>query len=140
MKTCPPGRGFILDENENCVCPPGYAFDENGNCVPCPSELGFIVDAQGRCVCDFSRGLILDPVNGRCICPPGQELNEDGICVDSKLIWIFQRNIVLQTPLKFHNILNAFPHLDKNLITLNICVKAGPVEYFFGSLCKHSSL
>ena len=84
VKTCPPGRGFILDENENCVCPPGWAFDENGNCVPCPSELGFIVDAQGRCVCDSSRGLILDPVAGRCICPPGYELNENGICVESK--------------------------------------------------------
>ena len=84
VKTCPPGRGLILDENENCVCPPGYAFDENGNCVPCPSELGFIVDSQGRCVCDSSRGLILDPVAGRCICPPGQELNAQGICVDSK--------------------------------------------------------
>ena len=85
VKTCPPGRGFILDENENCVCPPGYAFDENGNCVPCPKELGFIVDSQGKCVCDSSRGLILDILSGRCVCPPGYELNEQGICVESKL-------------------------------------------------------
>jgi len=58
VKTCPPGKGLILDENENCVCPPGYAFDENGNCIPCPSNLGFIIDSNGRCVCDSSRGLV----------------------------------------------------------------------------------
>jgi hypothetical protein len=69
------------------VCPPGYAFDENGNCVPCPKELGFVVDSQGRCVCDSSRGLVLDVIAGRCVCPPGQELNEQGICVDSKCLF-----------------------------------------------------
>ncbi len=84
MKTCPPGKGLILDENEKCVCPPGYAFDENGNCIPCPSDRGFIVDSNGRCVCDSSRGLVLDPTTNRCVCPPGKELDKDGFCVDSK--------------------------------------------------------
>jgi hypothetical protein len=75
---------LILDENEKCVCPPGYAFDENGNCIPCPSDRGFIVDSNGRCVCDSSRGLVLDPTTNRCVCPPGKELDKDGFCVDSK--------------------------------------------------------
>jgi hypothetical protein len=84
VKTCPPGKGLILDENENCVCPPGYAFDDNGNCIPCPSDRGFIIDSNGKCVCDSSKGLVLDPTTKRCVCPPGKELDQNGFCVDSK--------------------------------------------------------
>merc|ERR1719490_572408 len=51
VKTCPPGRGLVLDAREECVCPPGHAFDEDGNCIPCPREFGFIVDERGVCVC-----------------------------------------------------------------------------------------
>ena len=83
-----------MDENENCVCPPGYAFDENGNCIPCPSDRGFVVDSDGRCVCDSSRGLVLDPTTKRCVCPPGKELDPNGFCVDSKLILILMLTLM----------------------------------------------
>jgi hypothetical protein len=35
VKTCPPGRGLMINEYDECVCPPGQAFDENGICIPC---------------------------------------------------------------------------------------------------------
>ena len=84
VKTCPPGRGLILDERENCVCPPGHAFDENGVCIPCRREHGFIIDSAGYCVCDSSRGLVFDRTTGVCVCPPGYEKNPEGYCVESE--------------------------------------------------------
>ena len=39
VKTCPPGRGLVLNAREECVCPPGHAFDEDGNCIPCPRSV-----------------------------------------------------------------------------------------------------
>ena len=84
VKTCPKGRGLVLDENENCVCPPGHAFNEDGVCIPCREDLGFIINSAGYCVCDASRGLVFVPATGRCECPPGQILNENGFCEDGK--------------------------------------------------------
>ena len=123
VKTCPPGKGLILDEKENCVCPPGYAFDENGNCIPCPSDRGFIVDSEGRCVCDSSKGLVLDPSTKRCVCPPGKELNENGFCVDGKSFW----NIVVNKGNVYFEVLMpwpcsrvaAWPRIGANKIIVN---------------------
>ena len=87
VKTCPPGKGLIFDENENCVCPPGYTFDDDGNCVLCRTDLGFII-VGGKCICDSSRGLVFDAISGTCTCPPGYRLTapitEGGVCEESK--------------------------------------------------------
>merc|ERR1719305_927672 len=34
VATCPSGRGLILDENEECVCPPGFEMGPDGVCIP----------------------------------------------------------------------------------------------------------
>ncbi len=83
VKTCPPGRGFVLNEREECVCPPGHGFDERGVCIPCREDLGFVVDPiTGRCICDKTRGLIFDVSTGSCVCPEGYEIDrETGVCV-----------------------------------------------------------
>ena len=118
MKTCPPGKGFILDENENCVCPPGYAFDENGNCIPCPADRGFIVDSNGRCVCDSSRGLVLDPTTKRCVCPPGKELDANGFCVDS--MCFFPPAVVSHSDQMSRSFVKIWP-----ILTIKIATKVG---------------
>ena len=89
VKTCPPGKGLILDEHENCICPLGYTFDENENCVLCRTDLGFIIDSRSECVCDGSRRLVFDAISRTCTCPPRYRLsapiNARGVCVESKL-------------------------------------------------------
>lgn len=80
VKVCEEGRGLILNEREECVCPPGHAFDENGVCIPCRYEDGFVVDPRGYCVCDKDRGLVFTPSSGKCECPPGYFVNANGIC------------------------------------------------------------
>ena len=80
VATCPSGRGLILDENEECVCPPGYYMDSEGVCIRCKTELGFVLIGN-QCICDSSRGLILSPDGQSCICPPDFEMGPDGVCI-----------------------------------------------------------
>jgi hypothetical protein len=80
VATCPPGLGLILDENEECVCPPGYYRDVEGVCVRCRTELGFVLIGN-QCICDASRGLVLAPDGESCICPPDFIMGPDGICI-----------------------------------------------------------
>ena len=104
VKTCPPGRGFILDGNENLkifkihnilifklditfcnpfftpvkTCPPGRGFilDENENCV-CPP--GWAFDENGNCVpCPSELGFIVD-AQGRCVCDSSRGLILDPV-------------------------------------------------------------
>ena len=81
MKTCPPGKGLILDENLECVCPPGHVIDSTGKCIPCRFDLGFVIE-NGRCVCDRTKGLVLDPTGVKCVCPPDYIFDDNGICVE----------------------------------------------------------
>jgi len=37
---CPTDKGYIVDERGNCICPPGYAVDEDEHCQPCPVDKG----------------------------------------------------------------------------------------------------
>ncbi len=90
VKTCPPNRGLIINEREECVCPPGYGFNEEGVCIPCREDLGFVVDPiTGRCVCDSSRGLVFVQATGKCECPEGYEVDPrdpvNGVCVPGEL-------------------------------------------------------
>ena len=77
VPTCPPGRGLVLNEFDECVCPAGYYLDDEGVCVRCRTELGFVL-IGGRCICDSSRGLVPSSDGSTCICPPGMELNPEG--------------------------------------------------------------
>jgi len=81
VPSCPPGRGLILDENEECVCPPGYYMDSEGVCIRCKTELGFVLIGN-QCICDSSRGLVLSPDGQSCVCPPDYEMGPDGICIE----------------------------------------------------------
>jgi hypothetical protein len=77
VPTCPPGRGLILNERDECVCPPGHYVDADGYCVRCPTELGFVL-VGGRCICDTAKGLVPSPDGKACVCPPGMELGPGG--------------------------------------------------------------
>lgn len=78
--TCAFDRGYVLDSNGKCVCPPGFGLDENDNCVPCPFEKGYKVNERGRCICATDRGMIID-AEGRCICPVDQKyVLRNGYC------------------------------------------------------------
>ena len=57
LPTCPPGRGLILDEQEQCVCPPGYYSDSKGYCVLCQTEIGFVLIGN-QYICNSERGLV----------------------------------------------------------------------------------
>ncbi len=86
VKTCPAGRGLVLNEREECVCPPGHALDPDDGvtCIPCRRDLGFVVDLRGRCVCDKERGLVYDVTTGGCVCPSGYFLNDSGYCEEGE--------------------------------------------------------
>lgn len=81
MSKCPIEKGYIQDENGNCVCPPNNALNQNDECVPCPPEKGLKVDESGRCVCALERGMIIDE-RGNCVCPVefGYRLDINGNC------------------------------------------------------------
>jgi len=79
VPTCPPGRNLVLDERDQCVCPPGHYTNDEGVCVRCPTELGFVLIGN-QCICDTSRGLVLSPEGDKCVCPPGMVLGDDGVC------------------------------------------------------------
>jgi len=40
---CRTDKGYVLDEQGNCFCPPNHGIDEDENCVPCPFEKGMLV-------------------------------------------------------------------------------------------------
>ena len=80
VPTCPPGRGLILNEREECVCPPGHYTNDEGVCVRCPTELGFVLIGN-QCICDSSRGLVLSEDGSECVCPPGFIMGPDGVCI-----------------------------------------------------------
>jgi len=84
VSKCPIDKGYIRNDNGECVCPPGTALNNEEECRRCVVELGFKVDERGRCVCALDRGLIIDE-RGRCICPVehGYSLNIHGQCVPS---------------------------------------------------------
>lgn len=65
-------KGFVLDPNGNCICPPGFGLDEDENCIPCEFEKGYKVNERGRCICATDRGMIIDR-EGKCICPEEQK-------------------------------------------------------------------
>lgn len=79
---CPFEKGFILTDDDRCVCPTERSFyvDENGNCQRCLVELGFILTDDGRCICDPEKGYVLT-AGGICDCPLPGVKNEDGKCV-----------------------------------------------------------
>lgn len=79
-RVCPSDK--IIDENGNCVCPPGTALNIYDECVICEAEKGYKIDFAGRCVCALDRGLIIDD-RGKCICPEehGYHLTDQGECV-----------------------------------------------------------
>lgn len=72
----------MLDDFGNCVCPPGSALNENGNCALCSSEKGLKIDERGHCVCNLERGMIIDE-RGNCICPIeyGYRIDAKGNCI-----------------------------------------------------------
>uniref|UniRef100_A0A2S2QFK9 Neurogenic locus notch 2 n=1 Tax=Sipha flava TaxID=143950 RepID=A0A2S2QFK9_9HEMI len=82
VSKCPIEKGYVRNENGECVCPPGTALNQEDECRRCIVELGFKIDENGRCVCALDRGLIIDE-RGRCICPTehGYSLNIYGQCV-----------------------------------------------------------
>lgn len=84
VSKCPIDKGYIRDENGECICPPGTALNQEDECRRCIVELGYKIDERGRCVCDQDRGLIIDE-RGRCICPTdqGYSLNIYGQCLPS---------------------------------------------------------
>jgi len=79
---CPIDKGYIRDENGNCICPPNTAMNENDECIPCLIEKGLKVDERGRCVCALERGMIIDE-RGNCVCPIefGYRLDSFGNCI-----------------------------------------------------------
>lgn len=84
VSKCPIEKGYVRDENGECICPPGTALNQEDECRRCIVELGYKIDERGRCVCDQDRGLIIDE-RGRCICPTeqGYSLNIYGQCLPS---------------------------------------------------------
>lgn len=82
VSLCPIDKGYIRDENGNCVCPPNYALNENDECIPCPIEKGLKVNDRVRCVCALERGMIIDE-RGNCVCPIefGYRLDIRGNCL-----------------------------------------------------------
>lgn len=88
VSKCPIEKGYIRNDDGECVCPPGTALNHEDECRRCIVELGYKVDENGRCVCALDRGLIIDE-RGRCICPTdyGYSLNVYGQCVPSTLLY-----------------------------------------------------
>lgn len=82
---CATDKGYVIDEEGNCVCPPGTALNSNDECVRCLPERGQRVDERGRCVCALEKGMIIDE-RGNCVCPTefGYKLDINGNCVPSK--------------------------------------------------------
>lgn len=82
-------KGFIRDENGNCVCPPGTGLNPNDECVRCTPERGQKVDERGHCVCALEKGMIIDE-RGNCVCPTehGYRLDMYGNCVPGKFIFV----------------------------------------------------
>lgn len=82
VPVCRWDKGFVVDTNGECVCPPGSGIDVNGNCVLCREVDGFRVDANGRCVCAIERGFSIDE-RGKCVCAVehGYTLTPLGECV-----------------------------------------------------------
>jgi hypothetical protein len=77
---CEFNKGFVLDPNGKCICPPGFGLDDDGNCIPCEFEKGYKVNEYGRCICATDRGMIIDR-DGNCICPVEQKyVLRNGYC------------------------------------------------------------
>jgi len=79
---CALEKGYVVDEQGNCVCPPGTALNTADECVRCVVERGQKIDERGRCVCALERGMIIDE-RGNCVCPTeyGYKLDPTGNCV-----------------------------------------------------------
>lgn len=82
MALCRIEKGFVRDENGNCVCPPDYALNVYEECMPCSVSAGYKVDENGYCMCALERGMVIDE-RGRCTCPTeyGYVLTEKGECI-----------------------------------------------------------
>jgi len=78
IPACPTDRGFLIAADEQCICPPTYAVDQEGRCAPCDEDLGYKIDERGECVCATERGMVVDE-NGNCGCPETYILI-NGIC------------------------------------------------------------
>ncbi|CAH1404987.1 unnamed protein product [Nezara viridula] len=82
VSECSADKGFVRNEDGECVCPPGTGLNLNDECERCPPEKGLKVDEKGRCVCDLEKGLIVDE-RGNCICRTdlGYHLDINGNCL-----------------------------------------------------------
>ncbi|RZF34371.1 hypothetical protein LSTR_LSTR008910 [Laodelphax striatellus] len=80
--SCPFEKGFIRDDDGNCICPPGTGLSPSDECVRCLPERGQKIDERGNCVCALERGMIIDE-RGNCRCPTehGYRLDFHGNCV-----------------------------------------------------------
>lgn len=83
---CRVDKGYVRDENGNCVCPLGTAVDIYGDCKLCEVARGYRIDEAGRCVCALERGWVIDE-RGRCVCPieHGFKVTPLGECVMDRI-------------------------------------------------------
>lgn len=70
-----------MDEEGNCVCPPGTAFSIDQECVICEIHKGYKIE-NGYCQCALERGMTVDH-RGNCVCPTdhGYILTDSGNCI-----------------------------------------------------------
>lgn len=104
---CDIQKGYIVDNEGNCVCPTGTALSSNDECIRCLPERGQRIDEHGHCVCALEKGMIIDE-RGNCICPTeyGYRIDINGNCKPGEYHYLY-RNFKSRYLFKY----------DKTLIT-----------------------
>ena len=78
---CEVNRGLIVNDDGQCVCPPGKAFNKDDVCVYCFIDAGYKIDDDQHCVCALEKGFIINE-DGECVCPVemGYRIDNAGNC------------------------------------------------------------